>query len=39
MRFGIDVAQQRMEFTELVERVRLADRLGFECGGCSQDAE
>jgi F420-dependent oxidoreductase-like protein len=30
MRFGIDVAQQRMEFTELVERVRLADRLGFE---------
>jgi F420-dependent oxidoreductase-like protein len=30
MRFGIDVAQQRMEFDELVARVRLAEDLGFD---------
>ena len=30
MRFGIDVAQHRIEFTELVERVTLGERLGFE---------
>ena len=30
MRFGIDVAQQRMEFSELVGRVQLAERLGFD---------
>jgi len=30
MRFGIDVAQQRVEFAELVERVQLAERLGFD---------
>jgi F420-dependent oxidoreductase-like protein len=30
MRFGIDVAQQRVEFAELVERVQLGDRLGFD---------
>jgi F420-dependent oxidoreductase-like protein len=30
MRFGIDVAQQRMEWDELVSRVRLGEELGFE---------
>jgi len=30
MRLGIDVAQQRMEFDELVERVRSAEQLGFD---------
>jgi F420-dependent oxidoreductase-like protein len=30
MRFGIDVAQQRMEFGELVERVKLGEALGFD---------
>jgi F420-dependent oxidoreductase-like protein len=30
MRFGIDVAQQRMEFAEIVARVRLAEELGFD---------
>jgi len=30
MRFGLDVAQQRMEFDELVERVRLAEDLGYD---------
>jgi len=30
MRLGLDVAQQRMEFDELVERVQLAERLGFD---------
>src|SRR5215472_988148 len=30
MRFGIDVAQHRVEFSDLVERVRLAERLGFD---------
>ena len=30
MRFGIDVAQQRMEFGEIVERVRLGEALGFD---------
>ncbi|HUY86973.1 MAG TPA: LLM class flavin-dependent oxidoreductase [Acidimicrobiales bacterium] len=28
--FGIDVAQQRMEWDELVDRVRFAEQLGFE---------
>lgn len=30
MRFGIDVAQQRMEWDELVTRVLFAEELGFE---------
>jgi F420-dependent oxidoreductase-like protein len=30
MRFGLDVAQQRMSWDELVGRVRLAEELGFE---------
>lgn len=30
MKFGIDVAQQRIEFDELVDRVRGAERLGFD---------
>jgi F420-dependent oxidoreductase-like protein len=30
MRFGIDVAQQRMEFDEIVERVRFGEALGFD---------
>jgi F420-dependent oxidoreductase-like protein len=30
MRFGIDVAQQRMEFGEIVERVKLGEALGFD---------
>jgi alkanesulfonate monooxygenase SsuD/methylene tetrahydromethanopterin reductase-like flavin-dependent oxidoreductase (luciferase family) len=30
MRFGIDVAQQRMEWDELVDRVRLGEELGFD---------
>src|SRR5919201_981169 len=30
MRFGIDVAQQRMEWDELVARVRLGEELGFD---------
>jgi len=30
MRFGIDVAQQRIEWDELVARVRLGEELGFE---------
>jgi alkanesulfonate monooxygenase SsuD/methylene tetrahydromethanopterin reductase-like flavin-dependent oxidoreductase (luciferase family) len=30
MRFGIDVAQQRLEFGEIVERVRLGENLGFD---------
>ena len=30
MRFGIDVAQQRMEFGELAERVKLGEALGFD---------
>jgi F420-dependent oxidoreductase-like protein len=30
MRFGIDVAQQRMSWDELVRRVQLADELGFD---------
>lgn len=30
MRFGIDVAQQRMDFGEIVERVRLGEALGFD---------
>ncbi len=30
MRFGIDVAQQRAEFAEIVERVRFGEDLGFD---------
>jgi F420-dependent oxidoreductase-like protein len=30
MRFGIDVAQQRMSWDELVRRVKLAEDLGFD---------
>jgi F420-dependent oxidoreductase-like protein len=30
MRFGIDIAQQRMPFDEIVSRARLADDLGFD---------
>jgi F420-dependent oxidoreductase-like protein len=30
MRFGLDVAQQRMPWDEVVRRVRLAEDLGFE---------
>jgi F420-dependent oxidoreductase-like protein len=30
MRFGLDVAQQRMGWDELVRRVRLAETLGFD---------
>jgi len=30
MRFGIDVAQQRMEFGEIVQRVRFGEALGFD---------
>ena len=30
MRFGIDVAQQRMTWDELVQRVQLAEELGFD---------
>lgn len=30
MRFGIDVAQQRMEWDELASRARLAEELGFD---------
>jgi F420-dependent oxidoreductase-like protein len=30
MRFGIDVAQQRMEFGEIVARVRFGEALGFD---------
>lgn len=30
MRFGIDVAQQRVEWDELVSRVRLGEELGFD---------
>ncbi len=30
MRFGIDVAQQRVTWDDLVGRVRLAEQLGFE---------
>lgn len=30
MRFGLDVAQQRMPFQEVVDRVRFAEDLGFE---------
>jgi F420-dependent oxidoreductase-like protein len=30
MRFGLDVAQQRIEWDELLGRVRLAEELGFE---------
>ena len=30
MRFGLDVAQQRMAWSELVDRVRFAEDLGFD---------
>ena len=30
MRFGLDVAQQRLPWDELVRRVRLAEELGFD---------
>jgi alkanesulfonate monooxygenase SsuD/methylene tetrahydromethanopterin reductase-like flavin-dependent oxidoreductase (luciferase family) len=30
MRFGIDVAQQRLEFGEVLERVRFGEDLGFD---------
>jgi len=30
MRFGLDIAQQRMPWDEVVSRVRLAEELGFE---------
>jgi F420-dependent oxidoreductase-like protein len=30
MRFGIDVAQQRLEFREVVDRVRFGEELGFD---------
>ncbi|MHB8593546.1 MAG: LLM class flavin-dependent oxidoreductase [Acidimicrobiales bacterium] len=30
MRFGLDVAQQRMEFDEVVDRARFAEDLGFD---------
>ena len=30
MRFGLDIAQQRLEWAELVERARLADEVGFD---------
>ncbi|MGA2519840.1 MAG: TIGR03560 family F420-dependent LLM class oxidoreductase [Acidimicrobiales bacterium] len=30
MRFGIDIAQQRVEFDELIGRVQLAERLGYD---------
>ncbi|MCB1004433.1 MAG: LLM class flavin-dependent oxidoreductase, partial [Acidimicrobiales bacterium] len=30
MRFGIDVAQQRMPWDEIVRRVQLAEELGFD---------
>src|ERR1044071_7973482 len=30
MRFGIDVAQQRMPWDEVVSRVQLAEELGFD---------
>jgi len=30
MRFGLDIAQQRMEFSEVVDRARFAEELGFD---------
>jgi F420-dependent oxidoreductase-like protein len=30
MRFGLDIAQQRMEFAEVVDRARFAEELGFD---------
>ena len=30
MRFGIDVAQQRMEWDELVGRTRFGEELGYD---------
>ena len=30
MRFGLDVAQQRMSFDEVVRRVKFAEDLGFD---------
>ena len=30
MRFGLDIAQQRVSWDELVSRVQLAEDLGFD---------
>src|ERR671937_610676 len=30
MRFGLDIAQQRLEFDEIVSRARFAEELGFD---------
>jgi len=30
MRFGLDIAQQRLEWSEIVDRARLAEELGFD---------
>src|SRR5215213_3504606 len=30
MRFGLDIAQQRVPWTELASRARFADQLGFD---------
>jgi len=30
MRFGLDVAQQRVSWDEVVRRVKLAEELGFD---------
>src|SRR3981081_2304007 len=30
MRFGLDIAQQRLEFDEVIARVRFAEELGFD---------
>jgi alkanesulfonate monooxygenase SsuD/methylene tetrahydromethanopterin reductase-like flavin-dependent oxidoreductase (luciferase family) len=30
MRFGLDIAQQRLEWPELLERARLAEQVGFD---------
>ena len=39
MRFGLDVAQQRMSWDELVSRIRFAEELGFDgAWGCSSRA-
>ena len=30
MRFGLDIAQQRMPFAEVIDRTRFAEDLGFD---------
>ena len=35
MRFGLDIAQQRIGFDEVVARAQLAEELGFEAPGGS----